>query len=366
MHRIVHLVVVAFPPLFQTLRDRSLNSPMHAPIASLLALCLSLGLAGSATAQMSTDATLSNLVLEDLDTGNAIVLTPTFSSDVERYTASVLNSVARFTIMPTATDTSATIECDGNMIPSGTPYDPQLFGLNEAVTIRCSIVGTAADGNTTKTYILTITRATATANTAPSITTSEATVTYRENRVGTVETYTSSDAESNTVTWSIGGADATLFSIDATSGALTFKNPPNFENKQDADANNQYQVTIIATDDGSPPMHSEFAVTVTNIATFNTQTSVDTTRPTIVSITSTTQNGVYKAGDSIQVTVTYNEAMTPGTRIELATNIHDTSGEQLLHGVLRDPVNAREYTSTFILGVEENHPADPCRQPEQW
>ena len=44
--------------------------------------------------------------------------------------------------------------------------------------------------------------------------------------------------------------DGGFFEIGSTSGVLTFKNAPNFENKQDAGADNVYNVTVTVTDNG--------------------------------------------------------------------------------------------------------------------
>ena len=58
------------------------------------------------------------------------------------------------------------------------------------------------------------------------------------------------DPEGDTLAWSIsGGADSYKFIINAATGELTF-NSADFEDPQDADANNTYEVTIRATDSG--------------------------------------------------------------------------------------------------------------------
>ena len=44
--------------------------------------------------------------------------------------------------------------------------------------------------------------------------------------------------------------DGSFFEIGSTSGVLTFKNAPDFENKQDADNDNVYNVTVTVTDNG--------------------------------------------------------------------------------------------------------------------
>ena len=98
-------------------------------------------------------------------------------------------------------------------------------------------------------------------NTAPSITTSAA-LRHAENDVAAVTTLSATDAEGDTITWSLTGTDAGLFAIDSTSGALTFNTPPNFEDAQDEDGDNSYQVTVTATDDGTPSESSTLEVTV--------------------------------------------------------------------------------------------------------
>ncbi len=98
-------------------------------------------------------------------------------------------------------------------------------------------------------------------NTAPSITTSAA-LRHAENDVAAVTTLSATDAEGDTITWSLTGTDAGLFAVDSTSGLLTFNTPPNFEDAQDEDGDNSYQVTVTATDDGTPSESSTLEVTV--------------------------------------------------------------------------------------------------------
>ena len=76
-----------------------------------------------------------------------------------------------------------------------------------------------------------------------------------------VVTYMASDPDTqtgNTLTWSIEGNDAGDFDIDSGSGALTFKDPPNFEMPIGTpvtlgdDADNTYEITVKVTDNGIP------------------------------------------------------------------------------------------------------------------
>ena len=95
-------------------------------------------------------------------------------------------------------------------------------------------------------------------------TTSRTEFTYRENGTATIYTFSAADPEQGQVTWSPGGADGDDFAITADSrgrGVLAFTNPPDFENPTDANRDNDYQVTVEATDDDG---HTDtLAVTVT-------------------------------------------------------------------------------------------------------
>ena len=88
-------------------------------------------------------------------------------------------------------------------------------------------------------------------------------VSHREN-TETVAAYTATqDADGNSisVTWTRSGADADSFAISGD-GRLGFANDPNYEDPQDADADNVYQITVTATD-STTNANSELAVTIT-------------------------------------------------------------------------------------------------------
>ena len=108
-------------------------------------------------------------------------------------------------------------------------------------------------------------------NTAPAIGSNgggaSANVTVSENAtaVTTVQA-TDPDLPAQTLTYSItGGADAALFSINASTGALRFVTAPNFEAPADAGANNVYDV-VVAVSDGLDADTQALAVTVTDQA----------------------------------------------------------------------------------------------------
>lgn len=72
------------------------------------------------------------------------------------------------------------------------------------------------------------------------------------------------DPDSDPIVYSItGGADAALFDIDPQTGALRFRNAPDFEHACDADQNNTYLVEVTASD-GSGVDTQLLTVTVTD------------------------------------------------------------------------------------------------------
>ena len=87
--------------------------------------------------------------------------------------------------------------------------------------------------------------------------------TYPENGTDAVATYTATDPEGATITWSLGGDDAAGFSISGA-GVLGFASSPDFENPTDAGADNIYAVTVEAGD-GTGTVEREVRVTVTNV-----------------------------------------------------------------------------------------------------
>jgi hypothetical protein len=105
-----------------------------------------------------SDANLSGLTI------SSGTLSPSFASATITYTVSLANGITGFTVTPTANESHATITVNGTAIASGvsSSFIPLAAGAN-----TISIVVTAQDGTTVKTYTITATRATA----APTLTT---------------------------------------------------------------------------------------------------------------------------------------------------------------------------------------------------
>ena len=134
-------------------------------------------------------------------------------------------------------------------------------------------------------------------NEQPAITTTQTAISVAENQTS-VLTYMADDVDNenneahdlaNTLTWSVESADdGGLFEIGSTSGVLTFKNAPNFEDRQDAGSDNVYNVTVTVTDNGIDgargssnhlSVSKSLAVTVTDV----NETPTLTTAPSAAS-----------------------------------------------------------------------------------
>ena len=91
-----------------------------------------------------------------------------------------------------------------------------------------------------------------------------ATVSVVENSMAvTTVTATDADLPTQTLTYSISGTDAAQFSINSSTGALSFVGAPNFEAPTDSNADNNYVVTV-AVSDGTRTDVQALSVTVSN------------------------------------------------------------------------------------------------------
>ncbi|MBE9255807.1 FG-GAP repeat protein, partial [Synechocystis salina LEGE 00031] len=109
-------------------------------------------------------------------------------------------------------------------------------------------------------------------NKAPTIT-SAPTASFNENDTGVVYTVTANDPEGATLTYSLGGIDGALFTIDSKTGQVTFLAPPDFEDSNDDDGDNVYNITVTANDGLVNSNSQDVAITVINVNEAPTITS---------------------------------------------------------------------------------------------
>ena len=93
-------------------------------------------------------------------------------------------------------------------------------------------------------------------------------ISVEENTAITVVIHTAVATGEGTIAYKlISGTDAADFSINSTSGELTFVASPDFENPADADTQNDYEITITADDSISPSVDQTVTINVTDVVT---------------------------------------------------------------------------------------------------
>ncbi|HEX6095152.1 MAG TPA: cadherin domain-containing protein [Thermoanaerobaculia bacterium] len=220
------------------------------------------------TASDGTNAPTQNISVTVTDVNEAPVFTSSATPSVPENTTAVITvttsdpegNTITYSITGGADMALFTINSSTGALSflSAPDYDaPGDAGANNVY----DVVVTASDGTNSPTQAIAVT--VTDTNEAPVFTSSNA-ASVAENSTS-VLTVTTTDQEGDTIAYSItGGADASLFSINSTTGALSFNAPPDFENPTDADANNIYEVTVTASDGTNAPTQT-INVTVTDV-----------------------------------------------------------------------------------------------------
>ena len=130
----------------------------------------------------------------------------------------------------------------------------------------------------------------------------------------------SDNANLQTITWDVSGDDAAHFTIDSTTGELSFSIRPDFENAVDMGSNNTYEI-VVEADDGQGESNSVGAftvtVTVTNVDETPEITTTDAshTAPSFMEIEYDATTPVltiadYDGDDEEEQTITWSRAGT--------------------------------------------------------
>ena len=203
---------------------------------------------GGATASVNVaeNATaVTTVTATDPDAGATLTYSIVGGADAAKFTINATTGALSFVSAP---DSESPTDAGGNNV-----YD---------VTVQVS------DGTLTDTQAIAVTVTNVNDN-APVITSNGAGATAAVNvaeNATAVTTVTATDPDAGaTLTYSIvGGADAAKFTINATTGALSFVSAPDFESPTDAGGNNVYDVTVQVSD-GTLTDTQAIAVTVTNV-----------------------------------------------------------------------------------------------------
>ena len=215
-----------------------------------------------------------------------------------------------------------------------------------------NVTVTASDGvNTSAAQAITVT-VTDINDTAPVITSGGVAAFAENTAIGTaVYTATSTDADTTgeARTYTLGGADAALFDINSTTGAVTFKASPNFEAPADAGADNVYHTpapataattpaatqavaTRVSTVTAAPPAVADTATALsgqlTNIAVLGNDSDTDGAFVgTITAVTQPALGGLVEiAGDGQSINFTSTPGFASTTPVTFTYTVRDAGG----------------------------------------
>ena len=174
----------------------------------------------------------------DADAGDTVNYSLSGGADAARFTIDETTGVVRFREAP---DFENPGDADGDNV--------------------YNIIVTATDGinDTPQDVAITVTDVN---DNTPSFT-SPASASVAENQTDAYRAV-ATDADSDTLSYSLSGTDAVLFTIDGTTGVVSFREAPDFENPGDADGDNVYNIIVTATD-GINETTQDVAITVTDV-----------------------------------------------------------------------------------------------------
>ncbi len=208
------------------------------------------GGASASVNAVENQTAVTRVTATDQDSGDTLTYSISGGADSAKFTINSSTGVLTFASVPnyeTPTDLGA-----------NNVYDVQ-------ITVTDNGTGTLTD---VQAIAVTVTNA----NEAPVITSdgggASASVSVAENQTA-VTTVTATDVDvGNTLAYSItGGADQAAFSINSSTGVLTFNTAPNYESPGDNGADNVYDVLVTVTDSGTGNLTDAqaIAVSVTNV-----------------------------------------------------------------------------------------------------
>ncbi len=276
---------------------------------------------------------LRDLAISDLTSDLSLNPNVTEYSAITEYSASVESTVDRVVVTPTPYVDLANEPYDNITVAvNGTPSTSDrpsvrvdLGGEASTTTIEIAVTIEGTVPLYTRTYTVSVFRMLGPR--APDVSGPDS-IPYDENGVGPVGTYSASDPNGDPTTWgALSGVDAGLFSFDAGSGTLNFREAPDFESPADANRDNVYLVTLTASD-GTLDGTLEVSVTVDDV------NEPPTTVGTVIDQTTLT------AGD-------------PPWRLDLSSNFADDDGDSLTYSISssRNGVASARITSAGTLSV---------------
>ena len=223
-----------------------------------------------------SDGTLSSTPQAVTITVTNVNETPSITSDAAVNVAE--NQSVAYTVVGSDPDASTTL---AYAIAGG--EDAAFFTIDPASGVVSFVVAPdfelPDDTDENNVYRITVTASDGTLTSSPQVVditvtdaadapvvTSGASVSVEENQTTAYTVIATDQDGGSTLTYGIsGGADAAKFTIDPSTGIVTFNTAPNFEAPTDADENNVYIITVTASDGALTSSDHTVAITVTNV-----------------------------------------------------------------------------------------------------
>ncbi len=224
------------------------------------------GTASTSAATQSNNANLSALTAAG-STSSGGTFTAfsigTFASATIAYSANVANTITHVKLTPTRAQASATIKVGKSGSLTAVNSGSASTAISLSTGANAILVEVTAQDSTKKTYTVTITRAAA--NNAPTFASSSYSRSVPENsaantNVGAVIP-AATDTDSDPLTYSMEGTDASSFNFNASTRQITTKNGVTYDHEAKA----SYSVTIKVTD-GTASATTTVTITLTDVA----------------------------------------------------------------------------------------------------
>ena len=249
---------------------------------------------GTATIDTANDDATVTIADDDGDVVNPIITGPSGGAGSATSAISVYENQTAVTTM--SANESVTWSITGG-------DDQALFSINSSTGVitfdSAPDYESPGDNDTDNDYVLIITATDGAGNTstqtltvtvldvdenAPSITGPSGTAGSATDSISVYENQTAVTTLSanESVTWSItGGVDQALFSINSSTGVITFDSAPDYESPSDSNGDNQYVLIVTATDSAGNTSTQTITVTVLDVAEAQIQTLLNNIKPQI-------------------------------------------------------------------------------------
>ncbi|MEM9155552.1 MAG: malectin domain-containing carbohydrate-binding protein, partial [Cyanobacteria bacterium P01_F01_bin.33] len=191
---------------------------------------------------------------------------------------------------------------------------------------------------------------------------SETTASVPENQTGAIDINATDDfdSEGSGLNYAItGGDDASLFSINAGDGIVTFKSAPDFEVPGDANGDNDYQIRVAVTDSGGLSETQEVVITVTDEASLSQIEHANGSRITLSGETLPFASGEQfpvEAGDIVEFDRGYTDfRLYPSESEDTVWQVEIFPGDSFASFCLSECINTEEPVVeqiTLLAGTE--------------